>query len=319
MSMIILTALLACSPLTVGDEPTAPVASQPLPWVMDISIAKELARKEGKDILINFTGSDWCGWCKRLDGEVFSVPSFHESAGKQYIYLYLDFPRSEQAKAKVVDEDLNSKSREELRVNGFPTVILADSQMRPYARTGYQEGGPEKYLEHIAELRSSGEKIKALLSAKEEQQQGLLAGAFGVLAEHELLGYPGFKKFLDMASESGDQKLVKMVAQHRARSGLMALMNSEKQDFPALVKFLKDHPELQGSEVLNALWLSHGWLHESGEKEVAIQFLNRMLADPLLKGNEQGQRMIGAALKRLDEDPEAGAGHDHDGDGVPDH
>jgi hypothetical protein len=44
-----------------------------------------------------------------------------------------------------------------------------------------------------------------------------------------------------------------------------------------------------------------------------------MLADPLLEGNEQGQRMIGAALKRLDEDPEAGAGHDHDGDGIPDH
>jgi len=317
MSMIILTALLACSPLTVGDEPTAPVASQPLPWVMDISIAKELARKEGKDILINFTGSDWCGWCKRLDGEVFSVPSFHESAGKQYIYLYLDFPRSEEARAKVIDEALNSKSREEIGVSVFPTVILADSQMRPYARTGYLEGGPETYLEHIAELRGSGQKIKALLSAKEEQQQGLLAGAFSVLAEHKLLGYPGFNKFLDMASKSGDQKLVKMVAQHRSLSDLMALMNSQKQDYPALVKFLKDNPDLQGPEVLNALWLSHGWLHESGEKEVAMQFLNRMLADPLLEGNEQGQKMIGAALKRLDEDPEVG--HDHDGDGVPDH
>ncbi|MGE4615072.1 MAG: hypothetical protein AAEJ46_12130, partial [Planctomycetota bacterium] len=148
---------------------------------------------------------------------------------------------------------------------------------------------------------------------------GLLAEAFAVLAEHELLGYPGFKKFLDMASKSSDQKLVKMVAQHRARSDLMALLNSEKQDYPALVKFLEDHPELQGPEVLNALWLSHGWLDESGEKEVAIQFLNRMLADPLLEGNEQGQKMIGEALKRLDEDPEAGPGHDHDGDGIPDH
>ncbi len=317
MSMIILAALLACSPLTTGDEPTTPVAPQPLPWVMDIGIAQEMARKEGKDILINFTGSDWCGWCKRLDGEVFSLPNFHETAGKQYIYLYLDFPRSEEAKANVVDEALNSKSREEMGVNGFPTIILADSQMRPYARTGYQQGGPEKYLEHIKELRGSGDKIKALLSAKEEEQQGLLAGAFGVLAEHELLGYPGFKKFLDMASKSSDQELVKMVTQHQARSDLMALMNSEKPDFPALVKFLKDHPDLQGSEVLNALWLSQGYLKESGEKEVAMQFLSRMLADPLLQENEQGQKMIGEALKRLDEDPEVG--HDHDGDGVPDH
>ncbi len=319
MSMIILTVLMAWSPLTPGDEPTAPAAAQPLPWVMDIGVAKEMAQKEGKDILINFTGSDWCGWCKRLDGEVFSVPSFHETAGKQYIYLYLDFPRSEEAKAKVIDEALNSKSREEMGVNGFPTIILADSQMRPYARTGYQQGGPEKYLEHIAELRGSGDKIKALLSAKEEEQQGLLSEAFAVLAEHELLGHPDFKKFLDMASKSSDQELVKMVAQHRARTDLMALMNSEEPDFPALVKFLKEHPDLQGPDVLNALWYSQGFLQESGEKEVAMQFLSRMLADPLLEGNEQGQKMIGDALKRLDEDHEGGAGHDHDGDGVPDH
>ncbi|HIC23363.1 MAG TPA: thioredoxin family protein, partial [Planctomycetes bacterium] len=149
MMIFSLLVVLAGTPVLSADEHVAEPTEESLTWVKDIAVARELATKEGKDILINFTGSDWCGWCKRLDGEVFSVPAFHESAGKQYIYLYLDFPRSEEAKAKVVDEALNDKKRDEMGVDGFPTIILADSQMRPYARTGYQNGGPQKYLVHI--------------------------------------------------------------------------------------------------------------------------------------------------------------------------
>ena len=160
MTIFSLLLILAGSPVLAGDEPVTEPTEQALPWVMDISVAREMASKEGKDILINFTGSDWCGWCKRLDAEVFVHPVFHETAGKQYIYLYLDFPRGEEAMAKVIDEALNNENRDQMSVNGFPTIILADSQMRPYGRTGYQPGGPEKYLEHLAELRTKGEKVQ---------------------------------------------------------------------------------------------------------------------------------------------------------------
>ena len=54
-------------------------AAEGLSWETDISVAMEKAKKEGKDILINFTGSDWCGWCKKLDGEVFAWRSAHLS------------------------------------------------------------------------------------------------------------------------------------------------------------------------------------------------------------------------------------------------
>ena len=318
MSMIFLTAFLACSPLAIGDEPETPAVEVGLPWVLDIDAAKEMARKEGKDILINFTGSDWCGWCKKLDGEVFSLPAFHETAGKQYIYLYLDFPRSEEAKALVVDEALNGKSRDEMGVDGFPTIILADHQMRPYAKTGYQQGGPEKYLEHIVELRAKGDKIKALLATEDEAQQGeMLPAAFDVMADQGLLGFPAFGKYLELAEKSDNPELVKRAASHRARGQLLKLLNTQEPDFPTLVQFLKDNSEMDGPEVLNALWFCQGWMAEQGDKDGAKLFLSRMLNSELVKENDRGRKMIEDALHGIDHD--ATDGHDHDGDGKPDH
>ncbi|RTZ92442.1 MAG: hypothetical protein DSY92_02520, partial [Planctomycetota bacterium] len=152
MSMIILTALLACSPLTVGDEPTAPVASQPLPWVMDISIAKELARKEGKDILINFTGSDWCGWCIKLNNEVFKHDSFLKGVADHFVLVEIDFPQ-DKSKLNDATKKQNEALQKTYQVQGFPTILLMDEQGRPYAKTGYRPGGPEAYLKHLTELR----------------------------------------------------------------------------------------------------------------------------------------------------------------------
>ncbi|MEC9477307.1 MAG: thioredoxin family protein [Planctomycetota bacterium] len=323
MTIFSLLIVLASTPLLIADEPIIePVEQeQSVPWVMDISVAKEMAAKEGKDILINFTGSDWCGWCKRLDSEVFVHSIFQETASKQYVYLYLDFPRGEEAKAKVVDEELNNQNRDQMGVNGFPTIILADSQMRPYARTGYQPGGPEKYLDHLAQLRTEGDKIKALITATDEEQvQKLLADAFTVLTKQKLLGHPGFSKFLEMAEKSDNPKLVEQVVAFRARQKLAEFMNTQEPDFPALTKFLEENPTLQGDEVLNALWFCSQWLSDNDRKDDAKLFLQRMLTDPLLKGNDRGREMIDKAIHDIDHGlGEEGGGHDHDGDGVPDH
>lgn len=319
MTIFTLLVVLVGTPVLSADEPVAEPNQQSLPWIKDIAVAREMATKEGKDILINFTGSDWCGWCKRLDGEVFSVPAFHESAGKQYIYLYLDFPRSEEAKAKVVDEALNDKKRDEMAVDGFPAIILADSQMRPYARTGYQPGGPEKYLEHLAELRVTGEKVKALVAAdNDEQIQKLLPGALEVMLEQKLLGYPDFAKFLALAEKSENPQLVAKVVQFRATQKLNELLNTPEPDFPALVEFLRGNPKMQGSEVMNALWFCSQWMTENDRKEEAKAFLERMLSDPLVKENDRGRQMIEKAIADIDH-ASSGGDHDHDGDGIPDH
>jgi len=126
-------------------------------WTQDFDAAKATAAKDKKDLLIDFTGSDWCGWCIKLNDEVFSKDAFKTAAPKDFVLVELDFPRKPENTAKQTPETKarNEALSEQFGIQGFPTIVLADAAGRPYAKTGYQEGGPEKYLVHLAELRGS--------------------------------------------------------------------------------------------------------------------------------------------------------------------
>src|SRR4051794_8557007 len=65
-------------------------------WLDDLEKAKAQAKAENKKILLDFTGSDWCGWCKKLDAEVFSQQAFKDYAAKNLVLVEVDFPRSFQ-------------------------------------------------------------------------------------------------------------------------------------------------------------------------------------------------------------------------------
>jgi len=131
-------------------------------WTEDAKAAMAQAAKEKKDLLIDFTGSDWCGWCIKLDKEVFSEAAFADEAVKSFVFLKLDFPRK-----KTLPEEIKKQNAEwqaKFGIGGFPTIILADAQGRAYARTGYRQGGAEAYLKHLAELRAVREKRDAALA-----------------------------------------------------------------------------------------------------------------------------------------------------------
>ncbi|MES2439934.1 MAG: thioredoxin family protein [Verrucomicrobiota bacterium] len=119
-------------------------------WETDLEVAKKRAKEEHKEILADFTGSDWCGWCIKLKKEVFDQPEFQEYAKKHLIMLELDFPRNKELPAKLKEQ--NDKLNEEFQIEGFPTVLLMNSRGKEINRTGYQEGGPAKYVEHLKEL-----------------------------------------------------------------------------------------------------------------------------------------------------------------------
>ena len=72
---------------------TASLASSDSLWQTDFDAAQLLANKTDKDLLLSFSGSDWCPWCQKLDKEVFSQDLFKQSAPKNYILLILDFPK----------------------------------------------------------------------------------------------------------------------------------------------------------------------------------------------------------------------------------
>lgn len=143
-------------------------------WTQDFDAAKATAAKEKKDLLIDFTGSDWCGWCIKLNDEVFSKDAFKEAAPKDFVLVELDFPQKPENVSKQSDEmkARNKKLSEEYGIRGFPTIILADAKGRPYAQTGYQPDGPEKYLAHLADLRK-GREVRDEAFAKAAKAQGL--------------------------------------------------------------------------------------------------------------------------------------------------
>lgn len=122
-------------------------------WLTNLDEAQARAATEKKDLLVDFTGSDWCGFCIQLSQEVFEQDAFAKSAPEHFVLVELDFPRDTTGipgETVARNEDL----AREYRVQGFPTIILMDAQGRPYARSGYRPGGVEKYLAHLDDLRS---------------------------------------------------------------------------------------------------------------------------------------------------------------------
>lgn len=121
-------------------------------WFLDADKAMETAAKSNKSLIMNFTGSDWCGWCIKLDKEVFSKRDFKKEALKDFVFLKLDFP-SDKSKQTPAEIEQNEKLKNKLGVAGFPSIYVCDAQGRPFAKTGYLEGGPEKYLAHLKSFR----------------------------------------------------------------------------------------------------------------------------------------------------------------------
>ncbi len=122
-------------------------------WQENIQDAMAQAKLENKDLLLSFTGSDWCHWCIKLNQEVFFQPDFDAAASQSYVLVSLDFPHDDSKQSEATRQQ-NEEWNTKLNIEGFPTVVLADAEGRPYATTGYQAGGPEAYLALLAKLQN---------------------------------------------------------------------------------------------------------------------------------------------------------------------
>jgi thioredoxin-related protein len=109
-------------------------------WLTSVPQALELAKRENKSVLLDFTGSDWCGWCKKLDAETFSKSEFTDYAAKNLVLVEADFPKKPQsAELKAANKAL----KEKYEVHGYPTLIdLAPDGTVLWKQTGYLAGGP---------------------------------------------------------------------------------------------------------------------------------------------------------------------------------
>lgn len=146
--LVVFAALLFLSSVGCAQRLEEP-KSDKLNWYINLEEAVEVAQKENKNILVNFTGSDWCGWCIKLSDEVFTQEKFGKYANENLVLVKLDFPRKTNLPEH--EQQYNNGLAQKYGIRGFPTILLLDSDGNLVQRTGYQSGGPENYIKHIDE------------------------------------------------------------------------------------------------------------------------------------------------------------------------
>lgn len=127
-------------------------------WHEDYQSAYEEAKKNNKDIFLFFTGSDYCPWCKKLSKEILDTNDFKSMTDKYFEFVLIDFP----AKKALSDTQYkhNKKLKEKYKVEGFPTVIIIDTDGIIITRTGYLPIGPKEYAKKIIQLTEEHNNLK---------------------------------------------------------------------------------------------------------------------------------------------------------------
>ena len=123
-------------------------------WLTDLAKAQAKAKAENKMVLLDFTGSDWCGWCIRLNKEVFSQPEFEQYAAKNLVLVELDFPRKkpQAAAQRAANQALAAK----YKIEGYPTIVVLDGNGKQIGKTGYLAGGPKIFTAALDAMKKSG-------------------------------------------------------------------------------------------------------------------------------------------------------------------
>ncbi len=124
-------------------------------WSTDAKASMAKAKKDGKLVLMDFTGSDWCGWCVELNKEVFSQKEFKDYAEKNLVLLELDYPNAKPQTDAVKKQ--NQELKEKHDISGFPTIIMADADGKVvWKQVGYLEGGPKAFIAAMEKAKSKG-------------------------------------------------------------------------------------------------------------------------------------------------------------------
>jgi len=116
-------------------------------WQTDYQEAVAQAEKQSKSVVLFFTGSDWCVWCKKLEKESLATSNFSDATIDKFVFLMVDFPRKKKISTKLSQQNENLKKY--YNVTAFPTVVIINPSGEKIGTTGYQKGGGEQYAEHL--------------------------------------------------------------------------------------------------------------------------------------------------------------------------
>ena len=145
--------------------------STPQGFTDNLDEALKSAKANKRYVVAVFSGSDWCGWCKKLEKEILSTETFRKGAVGRYELVYIDNPRNTDLLSEHGKEN-NRKLTSKYGVRGFPTVLVLDADGKKVAEMGYDAGGPAKYLEKLEAEVKYGPDITKYIDPIEEKLNG---------------------------------------------------------------------------------------------------------------------------------------------------
>ena len=124
-------------------------------WQTDFAAAQTSAKKDSKAILLDFTGSDWCGWCIKMKKDSLDQKAFQEFADKKLVLVEVDFPNNKKQTDAVKKQ--NEALQKKYNVEGYPTFVLVDGSGKELGRhVGYLKGGPSAFVQKIEGWTKAG-------------------------------------------------------------------------------------------------------------------------------------------------------------------
>ena len=129
----------------------ASASAAELSWMTDLPKAQAQAKQDKKLVMLDFTGSDWCGWCIKLNKEVFSTPEFADYAKKNLVLVEVDFPRAKKQSDE--QKKANEGLQEKYKIEGYPTIIVLNSEGKQVGQLGYMPGGPKAFIAELDKLK----------------------------------------------------------------------------------------------------------------------------------------------------------------------
>jgi thioredoxin-related protein len=143
--------IILAAALTLGLSPAFSARANS-EWLTDYKKAQQEAKTSNKLVLLNFTGSDWCGYCIQLDRAILSKPQFKDYASKNLVLVEVDFPRRKMQSADVKMQ--NATLAEHYQIEGFPTIVVLNGEgQKVWRYDGYFGGGPEAFIAELEKLR----------------------------------------------------------------------------------------------------------------------------------------------------------------------
>jgi len=106
---------------------------------------------------MNFTGSDWCGWCIKLDNEVFAKQEIKDFAKENLVLVKIDFRRSRRQSHEI--KRRNQLLARQYQVQGFPTIIVLGLDGTQIGTMGYVPGGPAAFINGVKAILKKKPKI----------------------------------------------------------------------------------------------------------------------------------------------------------------